>query len=481
MIKKMKKLARRGFARTLGLIAAIFLGVGVLTGFMAGMQDPEAGWIMVIVLICMFGMIFFILALVGLIPYWRLGRLIQKQYTELGLDPESEEEFENVTKEVSMSQNWLINGAFGSSFALHRKKIVRVEEATYYQRAARYPMVLIITDKKKYKIICSRKGDFARIMDALDQWFPPEGGTADLNSETAGPSLTEDNTLNGRRQRLLEEEKGRLSGGKIAGYAVAVIAMIVVFGFGYNALISTRKPAAAKPNPGITDKFTPQTSDSESILEKVISSSDDEQFKALAQELVKVSGDEDEIEVYMDELEDGRKVFTINNTSDTFFNGILTVIEEGEEIADLAVILMKPNASTILAETVTGDPDKYMFSNTEYYSLTQGQTDFSYAQVFDWDDSEDWNNVLTETETMDEETARTIAQAEYWNNIIAGYPNERYYFYDASRSFVNQDQQQGLDRQSARYKAVVDTAAEQIEMYVIENGTETALSPISMK
>ena len=55
-------------------------------------------------------------------------------------------------------------------------------------------------------------------------------------------------------------------------------------------------------------------------------------------------------------------------------------------------------------------------------------------------------------------------------------------FYDENElSYVNEDENQGLDRASAKYRAVLDIDRGVIEWYSINNGSETALSSISMK
>ena len=47
--------------------------------------------------------------------------------------------------------------------------------------------------------------------------------------------------------------------------------------------------------------------------------------------------------------------------------------------------------------------------------------------------------------------------------------------------YVNDDENEGLVRTSAKYRAVLDIDRGVIEWYSINNGTETALSSLTMK
>lgn len=72
--------------------------------------------------------------------------------------------------------------------------------------------------------------------------------------------------------------------------------------------------------------------------------------------------------------------------------------------------------------------------------------------------------------------------AEYYSNVLSQISSEELMFYDENElSYVNEDENQGLDRASAKYRAVLDIDRGVIEWYSINNGSETALSSISMK
>ena len=157
-MKQIKKLARRGMFRTLGLLGAIFLGAAVFLGLLSAGQGIEAMLIMILTM-GQFLLIFLIFGLVGVVPYARVGKMVKRQCEELGIELDEDQEFEAVTKEISMSKNWLVSGLYGSNFALHRRSIDHVEETSYYQKGRTYPMILLyVGPKKKYKIPASNFG-----------------------------------------------------------------------------------------------------------------------------------------------------------------------------------------------------------------------------------------------------------------------------------------------------------------------------------
>ena len=59
---------------------------------------------------------------------------------------------------------------------------------------------------------------------------------------------------------------------------------------------------------------------------------------------------------------------------------------------------------------------------------------------------------------------------------------EELFFFDENElSYINDNEEEGLDRAAAKYRAVLDIDRGVIEWYSINNGSETALSSITMK
>ena len=122
-MKQIKKLARRGMFRTLGLLGAIFLGAAVFLGLLSAGQGIEAMLIMILTMGLMFLLIFLIFGLVGVVPYARVGKMVKRQCEELGIELDEDQEFEAVTKEISMSKNWLVTAA--ASTMSRKQAIIR--------------------------------------------------------------------------------------------------------------------------------------------------------------------------------------------------------------------------------------------------------------------------------------------------------------------------------------------------------------------
>ena len=76
-MKQIKKLARRGMLRTLGLLGAVFLGIAVLFGLLSAGQGIETMLIMILTMGLMFLLIFLIFGLVGVVPYVRVGKMVK--------------------------------------------------------------------------------------------------------------------------------------------------------------------------------------------------------------------------------------------------------------------------------------------------------------------------------------------------------------------------------------------------------------------
>ena len=85
-MKQIKKLARRGMAQTLALLAAIFFGVTAVFGLIMLGEGVEQALMMVVAMVLMFGIIMLIFVLIGSVPYLRIGKMIKRQCEDLGIE-----------------------------------------------------------------------------------------------------------------------------------------------------------------------------------------------------------------------------------------------------------------------------------------------------------------------------------------------------------------------------------------------------------
>ena len=75
-MKQIKKLARRGMARTLALLTAIFFGVAAVFGLIMLGEGVKQALLMAVTMIVMFGFILLIFVLIGSVPYLRVGKMV---------------------------------------------------------------------------------------------------------------------------------------------------------------------------------------------------------------------------------------------------------------------------------------------------------------------------------------------------------------------------------------------------------------------
>lgn len=481
-MKQIKKLARRGMFRTLGLLGAIFLGAAVFLGLLSAGQGIEAMLIMILTMGLMFLLIFLIFGLVGVVPYARVGKMVKRQCEELGIELDEDQEFEAVTKEISMSKNWLVSGLYGSNFALHRRSIDHVEETSYYQKGRAYPMILLyVGPKKKYKIICSRKGDFERVTDALDQWFPPldtpDGAEAFAKTE----DIRAEEDRQARRDRIMQQEQG-MGGKKTVAAIIVIVGMVIAFSVVYNLLPS--RTAAPKTTPNIAGN-APQTSKpAAGKVNDYIASIQDEQFQQVAKGLIaETEGDADLVEPLILSEENNQTYFAVYNGTPYFFYGEMVVYDENDErIGTLEIPLAKPFEYCFLNGYAEGEADSYDFTAAEFYSLSYAGTNVRYQFSLNNDDTSDWSEILLATENMNEASVQEICEAEYYSNVLSRIAMEELFFFDENElSYINDNEEEGLDRAAAKYRAVLDIDRGVIEWYSINNGSETALSSITMK
>lgn len=480
-MKQIKKLARRGMLRTLGLLGAVFLGIAVLFGLLSAGQGIETMLIMILTMGLMFLLIFLIFGLVGVVPYVRVGKMVKRQCEELGIELDEDQEFEAVTKEISMSKSWLVSGLYGSNFALHRRSIDHVEESSYYQKGRAYPMILLyVGPKKKYKIICSRKGDFERVTDALDQWFPPLDAPDGAEAFAKTEDISEKDDRQARRDRIMQQEQGM--GGKKTFVAIAaVVAMVIAFSVIYNILPS--RTSAPKTTPNIAGNS--QTSKpAAGKVNDYIASIQDEQFQQVAKGLMaETDGDADLVKPLILSEENNQTYFAVYNGTPYFFYGEMTVYDENDKvIGTLEIPLAKPFEYCFLNGYAEGEADSYDYTAAEFYSLSYAQTHVRYQFSLNNDDTSDWGDILLATEDMNEASVQEICEAEYYSNVLSRIAVEELVFFDENElSYINDNEEEGLDRAAAKYRAVLDIDRGVIEWYSINNGSQTALSSITMK
>ena len=481
-MKQIKKLARRGMARTLALLTAIFFGVAAVFGLIMLGDGVKQALLMAVTMIVMFGFILLIFVLIGSVPYLRVGKMVKRQCEDLGIELNEEEDFEFVTKEISMSKNWIVSGLYGSNFALHRRSIDHVEETSYYQKGRTYPMILLfVGPKKKYKIICSRKGDFERVTDALDQWFPPidtPAAAEDQAGEKAWDPAEEDRQA--RRDRILRQEQGQ-NGKKTIAAILGVVGMVVVFSVIYNLLPA--RTSAPKTTPNIVGQSSkPKSKDRQ--VDAYIATINDDQFQQIAQGLiVETDGDVDQLSWFVASEEEDQTSFVIYNGTPYFFYGEAVIRDaEGKKLGTVEIPLAKPYDYCLAIGTVGPGADGYEYTTMEFYSLSYAAASVRYQYMNDGDETTSWIDILLASEDLSEDNVEEICMAEYYSNVLSQIASEELMFFDENDlKYVNDDENEGLDRTSAKYRAVLDIDRGVIEWYSINNGTETALSSLTMK
>ena len=94
----------------------------------------------------------------------------------------------------------------------------------------------------------------------------------------------------------------------------------------------------------------------------------------------------------------------------------------------------------------------------------------------------DWVDIVLESQDLTEANVQEISQAQYCSDVIARYASEELYFYDQNDlRYINDDENEGLDRVCAKYRAVLDIDRGVIEWYSINNGSESTMPSIKMK
>ena len=118
----------------------------------------------------------------------------------------------------------------------------------------------------------------------------------------------------------------------------------------------------------------------------------------------------------------------------------------------------------------------------EFYSLSYAAASVRYQYMNDGDETTSWIDILLASEDLSEDNVEEICMAEYYSNVLSQIASEELMFFDENDlKYVNDDENEGLDRTSAKYRAVLDIDRGVIEWYSINNGTETALSSLTMK
>ena len=472
-MKQIKKLARRGMARIFVLLATILLAVTFVLGLIMLGEGAEQ--------VLMSSVILLIILLFGNISYRRVGKMVKRQCEDLGIELNEEEDFEFVTKEISMSKNWIVSSAYGSNFALHRRSIDHVEETTYSQIGVSYPMIVLFTGpKKKYKIFCGRKGDFERVMVALDQWFPPMD-TSEMSEDQVFEKVYDpaEEDRQARRDRILRQEQGQ-NGKKTIAAILGVVGMVVVFSVIYN-LLPARTSAPKTPDiVGHSQK--PKAQDRQ--VDAYIATINDDQFQEIAKGLIEeTDGDEDSIEPLIVSDENNQTWFAVYNGTPYFFYGQMRVYDENnKELGVLEIPLAKPYEYCFLDSYVEGAASSYDYSVSEFYSLSFAGTTAQYQFSLNGDETSSWSGILLASEDLSEDNVEEICMAEYYSNVLSRITSEELMFFDENDlKYVNDDESEGLDRAAAKYRAVLDIDRGVIEWYSINNGTETALSSLTMK
>ena len=198
---------------------------------------------------------------------------------------------------------------------------------------------------------------------------------------------------------------------------------------------------------------------------------------------METDGDEDSIEPLIVSKENNRTEFAVYNGTPYFFYGQMVVYDENnKELGTLEIPLAKPYEYCFLDSYVEGAASSYDYSVAEFYSLSFAGTTAHYQFSLNGDETSSWSDILLASEDLSEDNVEEICMAEYYSNVLSQIASEELMFFDENDlKYVNDDENEGLDRTSAKYRAVLDIDRGVIEWYSINNGTETALSSLTMK
>lgn len=460
-MNKMIQLARKG---VLKMLLVLLLCFAIPVSFLVlVISSVEEATVVLSVLGFSLLLIMLIFGLIGWVPIFRLKRSIRLQEVDYGSDVESEwEDPEQITKNCYMTKNWILSTYYGYIFAIHRKAIENVEEDIYYQRHMRYPMIsFTLENKKKHKLVFSKRKEFDATMDALERWFPKT--QVEMSFDPVTGETMETTTVQSRVSRKeLHQSAQPESFAKFFGFLACSIALVAIFGFGYSWLMGNRPTAASKS------------------LTTLIKESENPQRKILLKSLERKKASNDDLQTTIDSSEDGYYVAIFNDT-EYFFNGELQLYKNKKVIATLDCVMLKPGEYSIVMGEYNGKPDGYGYMNGEFYYLPQGDAGVKYQLLYDYDEYEEWYDVMLSTANMDENTVIDIAKAEYYKNVVSDITYEILYFYDDSAELIVEDEPySGYNKETGKYSAIIDSESQEISLYVIANGQETLLETLSM-
>lgn len=190
-------------------------------------------------------------------------------------------------------------------------------------------------------------------------------------------------------------------------------------------------------------------------------------------------GDEDLIEVYVDDVENGQLI-TVHNTSKVFFSGDLELIADGKTVDTLKVKMAEPYSYTQFYESYEVEPNQYRFENTHYLQFDYPDVDFDYPVSHDYDDEGiEWLNVEL-GDQCSVENMITIAKRSYGMSVLGGAKYNSLYFYDETVQFFENEGYEFYDLDTVKYIADLDTENEEIVLYEWVDNQWKEIENISM-
>lgn len=205
---------------------------------------------------------------------------------------------------------------------------------------------------------------------------------------------------------------------------------------------------------------------------------------AYSKYLEKASGDEDDIEGYIDDST-GEYMVDVYNDSDYFWMGEIVIMDaNSKKIGSYETTLVRPHDYFYSYDVLDGVPDTFMNRSNKFYTFTYPDAPVDYSLIYDItsDYSEEWFNVL-----MDEgctlENVKAAAQYQYAVNVITDLYFYTYFFYDENfESYYDQEYESYYpDTDSALFGADLDYSAKTITIYENKDGSWEEAASLTME
>lgn len=429
-MKNMYQVLTKSRRLAVWIIVAIFGGMALLIGF----ADPEAGFIFAIP--CLLLAVFFFICVL-LIPLQRLKKDVKRLKETYGYDAE-EEWYTNQKLE-----SWLyISEHF--VYAVSTMTVVCKDDIESMNlrngQGASIQADLRLANGKKRSIVLTSAS-----MDIIGAWM--DGKTLE-EAKAVEPS---------ERTQLLQDKNTNAK--KVVPFVLAMIVMVAAFSGGYALLHDWRQQRKEDDKRQQAYQDNPQLQSYESYLRDV-------------------SGDEDDIYVYVDDLDEGELV-TLENRSDYFFTGDVVLSKDKYDTTDtIPVSMMRPHAFQFRRQDVDDEASSYRVQNASFQAFDYPNVSFSYMLELGFDEDYTWYDIALSDANCTPDIIREMMTYEYAVNDIIQETYSMFYIYD--QSHVSYDEYEFYDPASCRYGVTLDLEEKMMKIYENQNGEMVLIESNSM-